>query len=360
MLWGVQANHFRKDLRQRGFQYLAHSIDLTMETLRKDWFHKTADKEALKQLAPDFTKASMRFGVVHGLPHVDVPKIFFGINGLVHRKLYGWNRIKGRSITAIHASGTHMGMGAAGSLVHGTTQGHADLPKTASAPAQMLEHAGADDHHPSERTPDLWVAGIPQRLANEASLREVFEQFGRVWLIYFRAKPDRKDVPRSWCLPTACALCPTVFKRPVMLTSLLGCFLRCYVTFDGEAPERQASVGHAVSHAVRMSEPGSSKTHLLRVELASKDKSRHNSASIWDQMSHVSASRALKMANSAISANTIEEAKELLYEICFTALNARYAEMHEHQLIDIKTLHRLQESIKKGQVTTPPLADDLS
>ena len=117
-------------------------------------------------------------------------------------------------------------------------------------------------------------------------------------------------------------------------------------------------MGHAVSHAVRMSEPGSSKTHLLRVELASKDKSRHNSASIWDQMSHVSASRALKMANSAISANTIEEAKELLYEICFTALNARYVEMQEHQLIDIKTLDRLQESIKKGQVTPPPLADD--
>ena len=77
-------------------------------------------------------------------------------------------------------------------------------------------------------------------------------------------------------------------------------------------------------------------------------------------MSHVSASRALKMANSAISANTIEEAKELLYEICFTALNARYAEMHEHQLIDIKTLDRLQESIKKGQVTPPPLAHSLS
>ena len=104
-LWGRQANNFRKDLRQRGFQYLAHSIDLTMETLRKDWFHKTADKEALKLLAPDFTKASMRFGVVHGLPHADVPKIFFGINGLVHRKLYGWNRIKGRALTVVHASG---------------------------------------------------------------------------------------------------------------------------------------------------------------------------------------------------------------------------------------------------------------
>ena len=114
-------------------------------------------------------------------------------------------------------------MGAAGSLVHGTTQGHTDLPKTVSAPAQMLEHAGADDHHPSERTPDLWVAGIPQRLANEASLREVFEQFGRVWLIYFRAKPDRKDVPRSWCLPTACV---RPFSNGHMLTSLLGSFLQ--------------------------------------------------------------------------------------------------------------------------------------
>ena len=47
----------------------------------------------------------------------------------------------------------------------------------------------------------------------------------------------------------------------------------------------------------------------------------------------------------------------LLYEICFTALNARYIEMHHHQLISINALDRLQEALKKGQDVLVQLRD---
>ena len=47
----------------------------------------------------------------------------------------------------------------------------------------------------------------------------------------------------------------------------------------------------------------------------------------------------------------------LLYEICFTALNARYGEMHHHSLISINTLDRLQEALKKGQDVLVQLRD---
>ena len=64
----------------------------------------------------------------------------------------------------------------------------------------------------------------------------------------------------------------------------------------------------------------------LRVEKAEKSKVA-KSVNIWDQMARVSLARGLKLKQSAISANSVEEAKKLMYEICFTALSARYAEM---------------------------------
>ena len=65
------------------------------------------------------------------------------------------------------------------------------------------------------------------------------------------------------------------------------------------------------------------------MELAEKDKavSGDKNTNIWDQMARVSGARALNLKHSAISASSVEEAKMLMYEICFTALSARYAEM---------------------------------
>jgi hypothetical protein len=66
----------------------------------------------------------------------------------------------------------------------------------------------------------------------------------------------------------------------------------------------------------------------LRVETADSNKvASRKFTNIWDQMARVSGARGLSLKHSAISAKSVEEAKRLMYEICFTALSARYAEM---------------------------------
>ena len=112
------------------------------------------------------------------------------------------------------------------------------------------------------QVPDLWIGDIPPCQANEPCLREIFEKFGGVSLIYFRNKGLGR---RSWA----------------------------YITFVGHS-------GHAVNAAtlqpvVVRNAQGEFVT--LKVEIAVKDKavSGNMATNIWDQMAKVSSSRVMKM-----------------------------------------------------------------
>ena len=79
-------NPFRKELRERGFEFLAAEVDAILDDMRKDWFHEPADRATLKKVCPDFSKARLKFGEVH-VPYANIDYIFFGLNGYVHTNL---------------------------------------------------------------------------------------------------------------------------------------------------------------------------------------------------------------------------------------------------------------------------------
>ena len=85
------ANHFREDLRQRGFDFLAQEVDNMFEEMKHDWFHKPAHIATLRKVCPDFKKAKMKFGHID-VPAPDVHNIFFDKNGYIHRELYHWKK----------------------------------------------------------------------------------------------------------------------------------------------------------------------------------------------------------------------------------------------------------------------------
>ena len=55
-----------------------------------------------------------------------------------------------------------------------------------------------------------------------------------------------------------------------------------------------------------------------------------------------------------ISSTSVEEAKTLLYGICFSAVIARYQEMEHSQLIGLKSLDRLQ--VRSSKLTVGSVA----
>jgi len=240
------ANAFRAELRERGFQFLAAEVEGIMDTMQKDWFHKPCDRKTLKKICPDFTEAHMRFGDIK-VPHADVQHIFFGFEGYVHQNLYGWKRAAGRArdLLGAHKSGMipppdmqgHGDHGGSGGLSH-TTSAPVTLPQTTSTTANSANHA-------DEMVPDLWVGDIPQYQANEPCLRDIFEKFGGVSLIYFRSKPNTAaaNEPRSWA----------------------------YITFAGEKPARAKCVNAAkILPIVVKNEQDEDVT--LKVEVAERDK----------------------------------------------------------------------------------------
>ena len=79
-------NPFRKELRERGFEFLAAEVDAILDDMKKDWFHEPADRATLKKVCPDFSKARMKFGEVD-VPYANIDYIFFGLNGYVHTNL---------------------------------------------------------------------------------------------------------------------------------------------------------------------------------------------------------------------------------------------------------------------------------
>ena len=66
------ANAFRAELRDRGFLFLAAEVEGIVDTMKKDWFHKPADKKTLRKICPDFSKARMSYGDIK-VPSADVP-----------------------------------------------------------------------------------------------------------------------------------------------------------------------------------------------------------------------------------------------------------------------------------------------
>lgn len=306
------ANAFRKELRERGLQFLAAEALQIVEAMKGDWFHEPADAATLMNICPDFSKAKLKYGDIH-VPHVSIDHIFFGYDGYVHRNLFGWRRAANvvKELTR-HAHTPHDSDDALnGEVVSGIrrTQTAPNPNSKSSTLNTSLNHNVAllpDEvapHHDDEVVPDIWIGGIPQYHANEACLRESFEPFGAVALIYYCNKPDKASTnePRSWA----------------------------FLTFEGDAEARSKAVAAAMLHpsVVQTEEQESIQ---LKVERADRDKTsshKGRGANIWDQMAQVSGARALNLKSQAISAATVEEAKMLMYEICFTALGARYAEM---------------------------------
>lgn len=327
------ANAFRAELRERGFRVLAAEVESIYEVFKKDWFHQLADPATLKKVCPDFTKAKAKFGEIH-VPDSDVEQIFFGFQGYVHKELYGWKRVGGRARQLVrHQSGSGMlapPMTAQGDVsksgrnlaVDHSAGQSAELSHTSTAPAKAPTQfkpgtkGGPSPNHEHELVPDLWIGGIPQYQANEACLRAIFEKLGEVRVIYFRNKPNDigTNKPRSWA----------------------------YITFGGNAEARALSVEKAKLAPIKVQRQDRSQDDVvLDVQDAEADKAASGShaTNIWDQMSKVSGNRAKQLKNSAISADNVEEAKMLMYEICFTAVNARYQEMRACSLPSSRIPH---------------------
>lgn len=277
-----KANGYRKHLRERGFQFLGAEVEQIIDDMKKDWFHKLADRSTLLKVCPNFLKAEMKYGEIH-VPHVaSIDTLFFGMNGYVHTHLYGWKRAADR--------------------VRNLTRDAHKLSYQKSEPTHGSAQFNTDTtgQHTDEIVPDLWVGAIPQYHANEPCLQEIFDKFGVVSLIFCQSKTDKASTgePRSWA----------------------------YITFAGSAEEKKMALAAAMQREVTV-ETDRNEKFELRVEKADKNKVMSKNLNIWDQMARVSLARGLKLKHSAISANSVEEAKKLMYEICFTALSARYAEM---------------------------------
>eukprot|EP01043_Picozoa_sp_COSAG02_P006088 COSAG02_NODE_170_length_31534_cov_33.568498_7_plen_824_part_00 len=360
-------NQFRKELRDRGFDLLAHEVNTIFDELQHDWFHKPAHIPTLRKVCPDFANADMKYGHVRFKPPtMNVHKIFFDKEGYIHRNLHHWNRAKvglrafqltmqmaggnlpsGLSSHALASGGTHhegrqvhfssdrsppdLASGGAHNDMQQPTPAH--LERSTSAPA-IVPTDDAEVHveaqqtavgfssrtqsnHVDELCPHLWVGRLPQYQANEPCLRDMFERFGTVELVAARNKPDdvTNGEPRSYA----------------------------YITFGGTEAEAQDSVAKAMIKPVTCKTEDGDTVELI-VEFAEKSKVHSTGATnIWEQMSRVKAAREsvnLVPHSAVIVSENVEEAKMLLYEICFTAVTARYKEMEHHQLIGLKSLDR--------------------
>lgn len=344
-----KANVFRKELRERGFAFLAQEVDTIFAALAHDWFHKPADTATLRKVCPDFKKAKMHYGHIH-VPGTHVKKIFFDKNGYVHEKLHHWKRAK-LGMHALyqlkmhpagatpHASGlsalemphelaaSHDGTGPVGRNHELRQTAPSHLERATSAPTMTSPTTSEDlrppisfssrtgSNHKDELCPHLWVSGLPQYQASDLAVRDLFEPFGTVELIFLRSKPDSASTnePRSWA----------------------------YITFGGTGTQIQESVTKALLGPVTCkNEEGD--TFTLTVQVAEQQKATSAAAiNIWEQMKSNAARAKYSVPHSkVITSTTVEEAKMLLYEICFTAVTARYQEMEHHKLIGLKSLDR--------------------
>ena len=326
-------------------------VDDMFEATKHDWFHKPAHLATLRKVCPNFKKAEMKYGHIH-VPAKDVHSIFFDKNGYIHKELYHWKRaltgLRAFQLTMPHnllqsAPSSHNLQPSApsshellsGSQLDLRLSAPAHLERSTSAPEILLPDATevegevqpapepaidvstrTQSNHHDELCPHLWVGSVPQCQANEACLRELFKPFGTVELVSFRNRPDKAPTnqPRSYA----------------------------YITFGGTDAEAQKSVANALAQPVTCDNTAG-ETHTLTVQVAEQSKATTAHAlNIWEQMSRVKVTRGVNLVphSKVISSTSVEEAKMRLYEICFTAVIARYQEMEHSQLIGLKSLDR--------------------
>ena len=189
-------------------------------------------------------------------------------------------------------------------------ESHGKLGRSESAPAvstsvdthgtETANDTGETANDTGEMLPDLWVGALPQNHADEARMKKVFEKFGAVTLVYCQSKPGVTGTtePQSWA----------------------------YITFAGSAEAKKQAVTAALRQPILVETEQHTQVEL-KVEKPDHRFFKKVASNLWNHMSRVTGARALNLKQSAISADSVEGARKLMYEICFTALNARYVEM---------------------------------
>ena len=239
--------------------------------------------------------------------------------GFVHSELYGWHRVQHR----IRAQRELQ----AEADTHPTHEGHEHPVHKLIRYNSKRNIVGAEDADAPTRQVDLWVGSIPDHGAYEQTLREAFSSFGAVESVFLRrieSPRGHEGEHRSWC----------------------------YIKYTGDEANmaHEEAVRLALLRPVTLPDAVGRDSSPLRVRRAEKVHQHIDSLDIWSSLPGSSRQLVIVPTRVMISAND-EDAQMLLYEICFTGLHARYEEMAEKQLISLRTLDRLKESLKKGQDT---------